>query len=86
MKCGDVVRNGWAGERNPGKFFVYIGRSGKYAKGIAFNGKGNLQWNEYYSDSLKTDMYQVVGHVPIREIIKQALREAFDKEETANGK
>ena len=74
MKCGDIVLNHWAGLTNPVRFFIFIKNNGKYSKVIRFNGK-RLSIGSYYSSDLKTDKFEVVGHIPLAEAIKSALLE-----------
>lgn len=72
MKCGDIVLNHWAGESNPIRYFIFIKSNGKYSKVIRFNGE-RLSTGSYYSRDLKTDEFEVVGHIPLKETIKSEL-------------
>jgi hypothetical protein len=72
MKCGDIVRNHYAGENNPTRFFVYIQNEGRCSKVIYFDGK-RLRFSHYYSNDLKTDKFEIVDHLPIVESIKNIL-------------
>ena len=72
MKCGDIVLNHWAGPFNLIRFFVFIEDNGECSKVIHFNGK-RLTTGNYYSADLKTDEFEVVGHIPLKETIKSEL-------------
>lgn len=74
MKCGDIVLNHWAGGSNPIRYFIFIKNNGKYSKVVRFNGE-RLSTGNYYSSDLKTDKFEVVGHIPLAETIKTALNE-----------
>ena len=34
MKIGTILKNNWAGKGNPIKYFIYLGTSGDYIKGL----------------------------------------------------
>ena len=38
LRFGDIISNGWAGNRNPTKLFMYV-RTDKHIEGISLNGK-----------------------------------------------
>ena len=81
MKCGDIVRNHWAGEENPTKYFIFIKNSGKMTKVIHFDGK-RLKTGNYYSYSLKEPgKYEVVGHIDLIGFLINPLIELLAKDE-----
>lgn|GEM_PF-1970610 len=76
MKCGDIVRNYWAGDKNPTRYFVYLKNEGKYTSAISFDGK-RLRKAQYYSDHIKKepDKFVVVGYIDLIDYIKAPLLE-----------
>ena len=83
MKCGDIVRNYWASDKNPIRYFVYIKNEGKKTKVIDWSGD-RLEWSRYYTDDLHdTEKFVVVGHVPIKQILKDALMRYLENSEDA---
>lgn len=73
MKCGDLVCNHWASDKNPTKYFVFIGDNGKRAECIYYNGQ-RLCKSSYYSNDLKdTEKFEIVGHIDILQFIKDPL-------------
>ena len=79
MKCGDIVRNHWAGERNPTRYFIYLKNNGKYSEVINFDGK-KLRRGKYYNSSFKEnpDKFVVVGHINLIGFIKTPLMELLN--------
>ena len=77
LKCGDIIKNSWASDRNPTRYFIFIEYSGKYAKCITLTGKGSaVRWARYYASELKNNSdgaFEVVGHLPVKESIAKAL-------------
>jgi len=81
MKCGDIVRNYWAGDENPTRYFVYLKNDGRYTSAISFDGK-RLRKAQYYSDHIKKepDKFVVVGHVDLVDYIKAPLLELIQSD------
>lgn len=72
MKCGDIVRNHWAGDMNPQRVFLFLRNEGKYSRVVAWDGK-HLDFCKFYTADMKTDKFEAIGHIPITQIIKDAL-------------
>lgn len=87
MKCGDIVRNHWAGENNPIRYFIFIRNEGKYSQVVHIHGNNKLATGRYYSSDLKNDTehFKVVGYLPLKQIILESLRKFLDKD-TGGGK
>jgi len=67
MKFGDIVFNGWAGERNPQGVGIFVGMSGGYR--VFANGKRRWKMD------VKVSRQLVVGHLdlsPLHEAMKKA--------------
>jgi hypothetical protein len=78
MKIGTIIRNDWAGDKNPGKYFVYCGIVGKYATGVYVeNGKlVDIKFNKY---AFKNDgKFVDVGHCDFIGYIKGELDDIKD--------
>lgn len=78
MRIGTIVKNGWAGEGNPLKYFIYTGVSGKYATGISLE-NGRLIKIRYYKKDLKEtrdgeDVFQIVGYSTGIDLLKEDLK------------
>lgn len=89
MKCGDIVRNNWAGEGNPTKYFIFIKNNGKYAQVVDFDGK-RIRTSRYYMSDLKNiktthegkPAYEVIGHIDLVDFIKAPLLELLKADGT----
>lgn len=89
MKCGDIVKNNWAGEGNPTKYFIFIKNNGKYAKVVNYDGK-NLRNAQYYMSDLKNiktthdgkPAYEIIGHIDIIGLLKTPLLELLKADGT----
>ena len=81
MKCGDIVRNYWAGDENLTRYFVYLKNEGRYTSAIGFDGK-RLRKAQYYSDQIKKepDKFVVVGHIDLVDYIKAPLLELIQSD------
>ena len=75
MNLGDIVRNDWAGDGNPIKYFIYTGISGRYATGLYVSGN-EIRPVRYYKEEMKTDKFVVVGHCNYRDVIIGDLKKA----------
>lgn len=84
MKCGDIVRNHWAGETNPQRVFIYLRNEGKYSGVVAWNGN-HLVFRKFYTVDLKTDKFEVIGHIPVAQLIKDALFKYMNGEVEQDG-
>lgn len=70
MKKGTIIRNHWAGENNPGRYFIYMGISGRYAVGIQYI-DGKLQKVNYYkSDFADKEKFEPVGYCNAFDVMK----------------
>lgn len=75
MRIGDIVRNDWASDKNPIRFFIYTGIKGKYAFGICVTENG-IEETRYYKEDVETDKFVVVGRCEYQDLIKKDLRQA----------
>lgn len=86
MKCGDIVKNNWAGKNNPIRYFIFIKNNGKYAQVVDFDGK-RLRTSQYYMSDLKNiktthggkPAYEVMGHIDLIGFIKNPLIELLNE-------
>lgn len=86
LKCGDIVKNGWAGDGNPIRYFIFVESSGRYIKVLHVEGDNRLHWGRYYATDIRDNpdgKFEVVGHIPLKETIIQALKDAAEKEQKA---
>ena len=83
FKCGDIVRNHWAGDINPTKYFVFIKNNGKVCEVIDFDGK-RLRKGSYYTDDLaKGDgKFEKIGHLDLIGFLKTPLVDLLNKDGT----
>jgi hypothetical protein len=73
MKIGTIIRNDWAGDRNPTKYFIYTGISGEYATGIALN-NGNIKRLRFgKKDFVNDGKFVPVGYCGFADLIKADL-------------
>lgn len=80
MKCGDIVRNHWAGEDNPQRVFLFLRNEGKYSRVVAWGGN-RLDFCRFYTADMQNDKFEVIGHLPIAQIIKDELFRHLEKGE-----
>lgn len=69
MKIGTIFINHYAGNKNPVRYFIYMGTTGKYVNGIYLN-NGKLQKIQYYRDDFETDMFEKVGYCNAFDVMK----------------
>lgn len=77
MKLGTIIKNNWAGSKNPTKYFVYTGVKGEHATGMCVvNGK--IETQNYYKRDVLNDRenFEIVGYCDYIEFIKNALENA----------
>lgn len=74
MKIGTIICNHWAGDKNPYKYFIYLGIEGKYAKGVALY-RNKLEKVSYYArDFNNREVFEPVGYCEGLEIMKKDLK------------
>lgn len=88
VRTGDIIHNGYAGGNNPIRYSVFIEYSGKYAKCIAMSGKGKaLGWVRYYASDFRGNpdgMFEVVGHIPLKDMITDQLLNLLNNDKKGN--
>lgn len=72
MKIGTILKNNWAGKGNPVAYFIYLGTSGDYIKGL-YCVDGKLKKARYYKKNMKTGMIEEAGYSEGINILKQDL-------------
>ena len=76
MRIGTIIRNDWASDRNPIKFFIYDGVAGKYINGLAIV-DGKIERIQYYKkDFAESGKFVEVGFCDFKQYIKNHLEEA----------
>lgn len=78
MRKGMLIRNCSASDRNPQRYFIYTGISGKYANGLTFDSKGQLEkiyFNKY--DFLQEGFFEPVGYSKGFDILKEDLKKLY---------
>jgi len=78
LQLGAIVKNGYAGDRNPGKVFVVMEISGRYVKVISKDINGELCWDRYRKSDIEEPEgeFENIGFLPIEEIILTAFKKA----------
>jgi len=78
LQLGTIVKNGYAGDRNPGKVFMVMGISGPYVKVISKDINGELCWDRYRKSDIEDPegKFENIGFLPIGEIILTAFKKA----------
>ena len=81
MKIGTIIKNNWASEGNPAKYFIYTGIEGKYATGVCLAPAGRLEKVLYYKDDFRDaythegeKVFESVGYCDGFDIIKADLQ------------
>jgi len=75
MKIGTIMKNRFASNVNPRKYFVYIGVDGKYVTGIYLDDDNKLGGVRYCKDDLRNgEMLEVVGYTEAFEIMRSDLK------------
>lgn len=73
MKIGTIIKNNWAGDKNPSKYFIYTGIEGKYATGLSLVG-GKLKKVKYYKrDFDGKEAFETVGYSKGFDMLKESL-------------
>ncbi|MBL1228169.1 hypothetical protein IW492_02845 [Enterococcus sp. BWB1-3] len=87
FKKGDIVLNRWAGHPSVG-YFIYLGVSGKYIKGLELDHWTNrIKECEYYKHSLQELFHDgepafiVVGHTSAFDVMKNDLSAFIEESE-----
>ncbi|KAK9679516.1 hypothetical protein QE152_g40017 [Popillia japonica] len=74
VKKGTIIHNHWAGDKNPTKYFIYTGISGRYANGINWDGKELSKVSYYKEDLADKTMFEPVGYCNAFDIMKADLK------------
>jgi hypothetical protein len=72
MKIGDIVCNKMAGENNPARLSMYIGRDSKFIKTIYSGRSGEMKIMRLYKNSLD---FEIVGHSKGFDMMRKELRD-----------
>lgn len=87
LECGDIVKNGWAGDNNPGRVFIFVKTEGRYVKVLNMESDGKLHWGRYYATDIRDNpegKFTVVGHIKLKEmkrLIMDTLKSFLAKED-----
>ena len=75
VKLGTIIKNKWAGEGNPSKYFIYTGIKGDYATGFYIKNNVAKKIKFYKKDFQKEAIFVEVGFSNYMEIAKNDLAE-----------
>lgn len=75
VKIGTIIKNKWAGEGNPGRYFIYTGIKGDYATGFYIKNNNVKKIDFYKGDFQKRDIFIEVGFSNYMDIAKNDLLE-----------
>lgn len=79
MKVGTIIRNHWAGDRNPTRFFIYLGSSGKYVNGLGLV-NGRLEKVRFYKSDFKDkNMFEIVGYSTGIDVLKNDIKSYLEE-------
>lgn len=82
MRKGTIIRNHWASENNPSRFFIYTGADGRFANGIELV-DGKLNTVRYYKvDFRNKDIFEPMGHCKAFDIMKNELKNLIEERPT----
>ena len=75
MKKGTLIRNHWASDKNPQRFFIYTGTSGKFVNGLAFNKNGQFEKIQFYkADFNEGGKMETIGYSEGFDVLKNDLK------------
>ncbi len=77
MKIGTIINNHWAGDSNPGKYFIYTGIVGEYGTGVYLD-NGELKKIKYYKrDIQRSEEFEPIGYCKAFDIMKEDLKKLW---------
>lgn len=74
MKVGAIIRNHWAGDSNPVRYFIYTGIKGRYATGIYLSDNKLTTVDYLAKDFEDRETFEVVGYCSGFSIMKADLK------------
>ena len=80
MRKGTIIRNHWASDKNPTRYFIYMGIKGRFAEGIELV-DGKLNTVRYHKeDFLNSEAFEKVGYCIAFDILKSDLKKFIEGE------
>ncbi len=84
MKIGTIIKNHWAGYKNPIRFFIYTGIQGSYATGIYLD-SGRLGKTRHYKHDIQDkSKYEEVGYCRAFDLMKSDLEHFLNGNKNEN--
>lgn len=80
MKKGTIIRNHWAGDNNPMRYFIYTGSSGSCVNGIALVSRQLRKAQYYKTDFNNRDIFEIVGQSKGFDILENDLKSCLEEE------